>query len=280
MGNWILLAIIAGLLSTAANFFHRFILKDGDDATSYAWFYELSFMLIFGFLFLFDFRIQFDIKTILSLILLGLVEFGSVYTGMKTHSFTHLSISTIVTRLRILWVPLIAFFIFSESLKPIQYFGLIVLFIGISIAISPRKLLADEGIRYALLFSFFTAVIVILMKYLSPATSPSVTLSTMSIPSLILIPIFMHNSRRRLLATFKIRLGWKVLANFTHAIAAYLVILALKNGSAGVVSGIHQGMIIVSVLAGIILLKEKEDWKRKIIGSVITLAGVLLLTLI
>lgn len=280
MENWILLAIIAGLLSTAANFFHRFILKDGDDATSYAWFYELTFMIFFGFLFLFDFRIQLDLKTILSLMLLGLVEFGSVYTGMKTHSFTHLSISTIVTRLRILWVPFIAFFIFNESLRPVQYLGLIVLFIGISIAISPRKLLADKGIRYALLFSFLTAVMVILMKYLSPATSPSVTLSTMSIPSLILIPIFMNNSRKRLHATFKIKFGWKILANVTHAIAAYLLILALKNGSAGVVSGIHQGMIIISVLAGIILLKEKEDWQRKIIGAVITVAGVLLLTLI
>lgn len=57
-----------------------------------------------------------------------------------------------------------------------------------------------------------------------------------------------------------------------------LAMYALRIGDVSKVTAIYQAMMIVSILAGIVLLGERQDAKKKIVGALITILGVIILT--
>jgi len=107
--SWILLALIAGLASNASNFFSRFLLKNGEDSTVFAWYFEFVRLIVFALIAFFDFKLIITFKSILLLLAMGLSELACVYVYMKMHANSHLSISAIISRTRLIWVPFFAF---------------------------------------------------------------------------------------------------------------------------------------------------------------------------
>lgn len=212
------------------------------------------------------------------LLAVGITEFISVYLYMKMHQYSQLSISTILSRTRLIWIPIIAYLFIGENLKPSEYFGILLLFAGVSVTVAPHKFFIDKGAIYANLAAFVIAINVILLKLVTPYASPSVILFSYSLPSVILFPLLMKNPKKRLLASSKKKLLPKIVATLASMGASYFLILALKTGDVSKVNAIYQGMMVTGVLAGIILLKEKEDIAKKIVGTAVTLAGVFLLT--
>ncbi|MGH7245299.1 MAG: EamA family transporter, partial [Candidatus Levyibacteriota bacterium] len=71
----------------------------------------------------------------------------------------------------------------------------------------------------------------------------------------------------------------KIAAGIVNVLSIYLLTLALKVGPISIVSAIYQGMMVFGVLAGIFILGEKEDIKKKLIGTAIAMAGVILLSI-
>lgn len=276
--NWIIFASLAGLASNAFNFFNRFHLKENEDSTAYSWFFETFRMTVFLFLVPFDFYLHLDLYTLILLLLVGLTEFAAVYFYMKMHSISELSISTILSRGRLIWVPIIAFLLFRENLSSLDYLGIVILFIGLSIAASPKKFFVDKGAFYANIAAFVVAINLVIMKLLTPLSSVSVLMVLCSLPSVILFPYFMKNPKMRILVEFRRNLPIKIVANFIHVLSAYFLVLALKIGEVSKVTAIYQGMMIVAVLAGIIFLKESEDIFKKLLGATVTIVGVILLT--
>jgi drug/metabolite transporter (DMT)-like permease len=276
--SWILLAVLAGLSSQIFNFLNRYLLKDGEDPLSLGWISEfLRFFIYFLFLPI-DFQIQNSVLTYVLLIGLGFVNLLSVYVFFRMHSFAELSISSIVSRIRIIWVPIIAFIFLGEVLNFNQYLGIAILFIGLSVAVSPNRFFADKGVFYSFITSIVVAIISVLFKALSPLASTSVIMVVMALPSVILLPLLMKNSIKRLRGGIKDRLTLKILASLANLLAMYFTLMSLKSGGpVSIVSGIYQAMMIISVIAGIIFLKERKDIPKKLIGSTITVIGIILI---
>src|SRR5258708_36226215 len=106
------------------------------------------------------------------LLAMGATEFVSVYFYMKMHAYSHLSVSTILSRTRLIWIPLIAFFFIGEHLKITTYIGIIILFIGLIIATAPKKLQFDKGQTYAYLAAFIIAINTVQLKTNTHFASP------------------------------------------------------------------------------------------------------------
>ncbi len=278
MESWIIFAALAGLASNLFNIINRHILKDQEDSTAFAWLAEMTRLLIAFFFVFFDFKLQFTASTILLLIFLSIWELLSVYVFMKMHAYSHLSISTIISRTRLIWIPIIAFMFLGETLAINEYFGIIILFFGLSIAVSPHKISMDKGVQYAYASAFIVAVLSILMKALSPVTSTSVLLIGMSYISALSLPLIMKNADHRIHHLLRKNVGLKLLAGIANTAAMYLYVYSLKIGPVSKVTAIYQGMMVVSILAGIILLKERQDIFKKLLGTAITLLGVFMLT--
>lgn len=276
--HWVILAGLGGLSSNLFNFISRYVLREKDDSSSWAWFYETLRLTIFLLIALFDFRITVNFNSVILLFSLGITEFISVYLYMKMHQFSELSISTILSRTRLIWIPVIAFLFLRENLKPMEYLGIVLLFLGVSTTVAPHKFLIDKGAIYAQLAAFVIAINVILLKLATPLASSSVILCFYSLPAVFLFPLFMKNSKKRLLEGSKKKVLPKIIATLASVGAGYFLIFALEGGDVSKVNAIYQGMMITGVIAGIILLKERKDILKKIIGTLLALIGVILIS--
>lgn len=276
--SWIIFAALGGISSNLFNFLSRYVLREKDDSTSWAWFYETLRLPLFFTIALFDFYIQLNLISVMLLLAVGITEFISVYLYMKMHQYSQLSISTILSRTRLIWIPIIAYLFIGENLKLSEYLGILLLFAGVSVTVAPHKFFIDKGALYANLAAFVIAINVTLLKSVTPYASPSVILFSYSLPSVFLFPLLMKNSKKRLLESSKKNILPKITATLASMGAGYFLILALKTGDVSKVNAIYQGMMITGVVAGIILLKEREDIIKKILGTAVTLAGVFLLT--
>ncbi len=277
--QWIILAALGGIASNFFNFVSRYALKDeSDDPNSWAFLFEFVRLVVFIVFLFFDFSLKWEFQTFHLLFWVGFTEFISVYLYMQMHKYSHLSISTIISRTRLVWIPLIAFLFFGEHLKLMEYLGIAILFIGLSIVVAPHKLFVDKGAIYANLAAFIIAINTILFKLSLPFASNSLILVAFCLPSVILFPIFMKNAKKRIIKGARKNLMLKLIGIVCNILSSYFIIWALHTGEVSKVNAIYQSMMIFSVLAGIIILKEKQDILKKLIGSIITIAGVILLT--
>ncbi len=275
---WITLAILGGIGSNVYNFLARHALKDGDDPTTLAWFFEAARFVIFGVLLFFERPPALTFYSFSMLLLIGVIEIFSIYFFTKMHSLSHLSISSIIIRLRLVWIPILAFFFIHETLSGHEYVGLLVLLVGIIFAGMPHKIAYDKGMRTAYIFSFVAALLAVAMKAASAVASPTLMMFAMSVPSVIIFPLIMKNSKKRIQSVFKRNAGVKIGITLLNSVSFYVYTFALVLGPISMTQAVYQSMMIISVLAGIIILKEREDVGRKILGTVITLCGIYIVT--
>lgn len=278
ISSWVLFAVAAGLASNIFNFLSKYILQTEDDQNAFAWFTELVRFCFALLIVSFDSRILFNLQTVFVFLVLGIIEFLSIYTFMKMHAFSHLSVSTIISRTRLIWVPMLAFLLWGETLRVIEYIGIVILFFGLSIAVSPKKIFVDKGVAYSYASALIVAVLALVMKIANPLMSTAFIILGMTSLTVFTFPFMMKNAKKRIPATFKKHFFLKVFSTVLSLIATYLYIYALQIGNVSKVTAIYQGMMIVSVFGGIFILGEKEAIWKKSLGTVITLIGVVLLT--
>jgi drug/metabolite transporter (DMT)-like permease len=276
--HWVLFAVLGGLASNCFNYLSRRLLRRGDDPAAFSWFFETLKFLVFGILAFYDSYIALRPSTLSLLLLLGLVELLSTYVFMKMHAFNELSISSIISKTRLVWIPMIAFVFLRESLRTLEYAGIFVVFMGLSIATSPRRLFIDKGVKLAYASGFMTAIVATLMKASSSLASVSLLGACSAFPTALLLPLLIKNGKQRTTTSIRDNIAIKIAATLTNIIAMYFYVFALREGPVSTVTAIYQGMMIVSIGGGIILLREREDVTKKIVGGLATLGGALLIT--
>jgi len=274
--SWILFAFTAGIGDTVYNFTSRNLLKDGGDAASTAWWFAAIRSLIFLIFIPLNFFIILNFRSMLILTFLAAVNFININIFMRMHTMLQLSLSAILVRLRLVWIPIVAFALIQEVLTPIEYIGITMLLIAAIIAVSPRNMVKDHSASYAIILSITTSISTVLMKICSGFASNSVIILTMSLPCVFLLPIFMQKPKQRFLREIKSRSKHLI----TMAIAAtsilYLTIFALRYGQASRVNAAIQSVALVAVAAGIIFLKERENYRRKLLSAAVAVIGIML----
>lgn len=279
IASWIIIAFISGLLSNTSNFLHRFLLKDDKDPALYTWFLEVIRLLVAVIFLFFNFSLLLSPNTLLLLLALGFVEAISIYIYMKQHAFTALSISTIISRTRLIWTALFAFIFLGEHLSPMAYAGIMILFLGLSIGTAPHKIMFDRGMKYAYLSASLISVSNILFKSATAVASAPVIVTAMAIPTVIGYPLILKKSRQRIHIFLQTKLLSKIIAALTNVGALFFLLWAISLGPVSIVNAIYQGTMIFAILAGIFFLGEREDVVKKLIGTGIALVGVFLLGL-
>jgi len=272
--NWQLLVFIAGIFSVAFNYVNRYVLQNGDDSTSYSWWFEAFRAVLFlPFCFLTPLP-EINIFNIALFLAIGLAEFFTVYIYMKMHSFSELSISTIISQLRLVWVPVVAFLLLKEKLATIEYLGIVFIFIGQVVVAFPKKFSLSKGVKYALISSFLVSINVVMVKVATPIFPLPYIVVAMSAPSVIGYPIIMKSGLKRIIAYSDTALKKVSIAAAFNALAIVFLLLALRYGPVSSAVGVFQGISVLGVAAGIIFLKERGNVLGKIAGGAIVLLGM------
>lgn len=277
---WILLAAFAGLASNIFNIFNRHILRTESDSTALGWITEIIRLVIGVGLLAFDPSMVSISRTIMHIGIVGTIEIISVYVFMKMHLYSHLSISTIIQRTRLIWVPVIAYILLGERLALFDYVGIAILFIGLSVSAAPRKIMTDKGMQYAYLSAFFAAVLAIATKSATRDLSVGWTLIAMSLLPTLIIPLFMKGASVRLKNALQVNPASKLISAGANTVAMILLTMSIKIGSLSIATAIYQSMMLVSILVGIFIFQEREGLAKKIIGGTITVIAILIITLL
>ncbi len=274
--NWFIFAAIAGLASNGFNITNRTALKDQGDSTAYAWWFEVirsGFFLIVGFI---TKVITISQSNILPLIYVSLAEMFSVYVFMKMHALTHLSLSSIISRLRVIWTPILALFIVGEHLTRPEYMGIVAIFIGVAIVTSPKELKSDKGVIVALIFSFSSGLLSSVTKYATQFTNTDTIIFTQGLIPILLFPIIMKDGAKRIVGSLKSRFPQIGLAGSFNILSSYLLLQAYRFTDASKAVAVYQAMTVLAVLYGIFVLKENNKVVSKIIGTIAVIIGVIL----
>ncbi len=275
--SWLILAIISGISSVIFNTLNRGTLKNGHDSTVYSWLFETIRFLFFFALIPFDSFLICSWGSTAILILLGFSELAGVYLYMKMHAATELSVSSILSRLRVILVPIIAFIFIGERLTLLQYVGVTTIFAGCLVVAGMKHIRGTKGIWYALGFVIVNSVSNVILKSASGIASTSIVTAAFSFPSVVLIPVIMKSARVRIRFTFRPILKSTLLASLFNVITMYTMVLAYKLATAGQVNSVFQGVTSLSVIVGIFFLNERDHKWLKLVGAALTTVGILLL---
>ncbi len=274
--NWFILAAVAGLASNGFNITNRTALKDKGDYTAYAWWFEFIRSGFFLFIVLFKGFPNLNLHSLGMFALVGLTELFSVYVFMKMHALTELSISSIISRLRVVWSPILAYLLIGERLNVSEYAGIVAIFAGIAVVSSPKEIKRDKGIKTAFLFSFSSALLSTVLKNVSGLASSEFIVMSQGILPLIVLPFLMQKPAKQITMVAVKKFPQMIAAGAFNIISSFLLVKALAVADASKVVGLYQAMTIFSVFYGIFILKEKEKITQKIIGVVIVVVGIVL----
>jgi len=276
--KWLIFVLLGGFANIGYSFISRKSLKDSDDALLYScWFSILRTIPLIPILFI-DYQFLPSFKNIFFLILLGLINTVNIFLFMRMHSRTELSISTIVLRLRTIWVPLLAFVFLGERLIANEYLGIVFLFMAAILIASPKRLIFDKSVNTVFIFSINTSIVTIILKQLAPNNSPTVTALAMSLIPALILPFVVNGNGKNIFHNWRSKLRSRLGIALFSLISLYSFIFALKFGEVSKVNALFQSMSMLTVIIGIVVLKERKLLAKKLIGTALAVIGVLLLT--
>jgi len=180
-------------------------------------------------------------------------------------------------------IPVImAILILGERVSVWQGFGVALILAGVILVTGKIDFKKEKGEVYsviaAILFGSAVANDFFIVKNVSVDTY--VALSFLS-PALILSLIYPDSVKRIKQFTTVKSLRPSLIAGALFGLAAISVYTAFKIGNnAAQISPLFQIATIVTVILGIIFLKEKENLLKKLLGAALSFIGVILITLI
>lgn len=274
---WFSLALLTGLTDIAYNFASRKFLRVNGNPIVFSWWFSLVRALIFGVLSFFISKNQLpQLNIVLLLLALGVANSLNIYLFMRMHTLTELSLSSIVVQLRIVWVPLFALLLVSEVLHISEYFGVVLLFAGVLILRSLKKLIVDKSVNTALVFSITTSILTVMLKIVSTKVPTETIIFFMSAPAVVILPLFLRD-RSILFYKWREDLHQKLIVTFLSIANMYLFISALAtDGPVSKVNAVVQIFSVFAGVTGVILLKERDQIFKKALAIGLAIAGIIL----
>lgn len=218
-------------------------------------------------------------------IISSLLYFGAnllFFYGLKD---VEVSQTTILTSTRSIWYLLLGLVFFKESITIYKMAGIILIVVGVIMAFYKRGVFASFNkkhsylIIYALIFSIAGTLDKYILNYFTPGAYQVIAFILPATFTMFFIPGTIKNMKP-LLSVNKNN-AYLVISSITYTIAALSMYTAYKvGGEISKVGPISQASIILTVILGIIFLKERENLAKKLIGSLIVFAGVLLMKMI
>jgi drug/metabolite transporter (DMT)-like permease len=274
---WLILAIVSAITGGFIGLINRFVVKD-HDYISYSFVWQILNALLFLPLFIANFALPSELIG-WELMLLG-VFFWTVmgFTGFKSVQLVEASLREPVAEAKVLFVLILSSVLISEALTINKIFGTILIFVGLMI-IAYRKGMfirfSEFGIQLTLLTSFLFAIVSIVDKTaLKYWNVPSYAFFAFFIPGMIMGG-FTISRKDKFMKLVRAKSNYLIIAAFLGLISYYTMYWAYQLTDVSNVFPIIQISSLVTVLGGIVILRERGDIMQKIIATAIMIVGAL-----
>lgn len=279
---WQLLVLISVTTYAASITLQRIILKDDkSDAVAYS----ILFQILTGFIiFVYAVLNGFQMPNILNyplqyILMTALYAFGNVMIFKSLQSIPA-SQFTILFATRAFWTILVAMLFLNESFSLIHGIGTLLIIAAVVLASwQGHKLSFSKGEIYALLAAISFGIAFANDAYIIQNEDvPSYLAVAFVLPGLAIIA-----TRLNALTKMKQLINISFLKKMTligvlYAISAIAIFQAYQVGrNAAQIAPLNQTSTLLTVLFGIIVLKERDNLLKKIAASIIAFIGIILL---
>lgn len=290
--TWIIAITISIITFSLANLLQRVLMKgEENDPLSYSAFTQLlsGFIILVACILLSlltfpSLNVIVENKLYLFIALSGIAWAVNAFAGFKALQNMEASKFIIIYAFRSVLLVIFATIFLSETLLPIQFLGMgfVILSIILVNAESTKELFKiDKGELYALLGTLAFAIGSTTDKYVIQWFEPMPYLIIgFFLPGLLLL-----SSKLKMIKTFpqffvKKKFGRIFLFTFLYSIAAIGFFYAFKLAdNISLVAAVGQSSTILTVILGIIILKEKDNIPKKLFAAGLSFVGLMLLTL-
>jgi len=283
-------AIVLVLVSAFLHSIWNFLLKGSGNKTAFVYILNILISIIFLPVVLFSLgSTPVSEIGILFAILSGLIHAVYFILLSKAYSHGHLSIVYPLARSSLLFVPIWAFLLLGEKLSLEGILGILLIILGIYILhlrkislnslLEPFQYIREKGSVFAILtaltISFYSIVDKVGVSFLNPV--PYIYIMFLFIV-VFLTPYVLLNLGNSL------RPEWNknrknIVASSVLCVSSYLLILfAFQLSKVSYIISLRQISVIIGVLLGIMLLKEKYG-RIRLIASVVMFAGFFLVSI-
>lgn len=291
--EWLIATVAAALIWSMTGIAAK-KLMDHSSSLVYSFLYSSLALLFYMPVFLYFLpRMSFQLNPILIVVIAisGAANVFGIMSYNYSIKFGELSRVIPFTKLNPVFTALIAAAFLGEALTPIRTAGIILVTVG-SYAILEergtswkqpfRSFVSSRAPKYAALSALIYSVAAVADRYATQQVQPEFYTFIIYFIITSTLTAYLLTKRRDLIPDIKSQLmGNKliyILTGLGAALATYLIFFAFSVAEASRVIPVLQIQVLISVVAGHFIFDEKH-WEEKIIGSVILIAGVVLVVI-
>jgi bacterial/archaeal transporter family protein len=282
--TWLVLVIISAISSSVSRVLQKVLLKEKDsEPFAFAFVFQLLLALIF-------FLYTFFTKTLIIPNLSGLFfnlalmaifySLGNIFIS-NAFKLAEASEASIIFASSTLWTVVSAVIFLGDKLSIKNIVGIILVIMSIVIVnYSKSKWKINKGHLYAFLAALmfgiaFTNDAFIINRFTSVSSYMLLCFVLSSIAILLFRPKLIYGTPHFIKKNI---VGKLLICGFFYSAMLLTIFEAYKRGGqVSIISPIQQSALILTVISSYFLLKEKDRLANKIIGTILTFMGVLLL---
>jgi len=278
---WLIYALISVIAAGFQGIIHRKVMLT-EDPYSYALLENVLTALIFIPLLYTEFVLPSSKIAWLLVIFSSIMWVFIAIIGFYAYKYAEASVKAIISQSRVLFLFIFSVILLSETITIEKIIGIFLIFCGLIILTYKPKIkfgtLKDKGVQLTLIGALLSAFVAIIDKksldYFTPGTYGFLVYL---IPALIFI-IFgrkHYHDIKKILKTKKIYLITVVFLGFLFY---YFQLKAYSLAEVSQVFPITRLSALITVIGGIIFLRERKELGKKIISTLIILIGAILLS--
>lgn len=283
MTGWLGFTVLAGLLAASERVGHRFILHTSEDATAYTIAYQLAASLalapiVLGELMSYRFTAD-HLGYYFALLLSGLFWAAFGWLSFQADSIAEVSVTSVLSRTRAIWTMLIGITVFGEAATVARISGAILVLIGALLLGSRATLRANRGAVLALLAAISISVSLSFDSYATTGVPAGLLSVSAFLTAAAVTSLFTKQRGRRLIGLMRGRGRLSLATAAVGGLSYWALVEALARGDISQVVPVYQSYLILVVVAGILLLGERDHAGRKLGASAVVLIGAMLVSL-
>jgi len=277
---WLILSLASGIFYTLQGLLTRHVLKGNRDAWAFSFYFSfVGALTSLPFVLMNPKFAKTPTLWLLIFVVGGLIVLQN-YLNFKSTNYLEASIQGAITKFRLLWVLIIGVVLLGETLSSFKVIGtLLTITAGLVIYLKTVDLQSKKGVYLAFSATIVYAIVIGFYKLLfTEFNSATLTFFIFAIPALLNIFI-MPNSIERIKEMAKSQGKVVFFATFLGGLANLTMNQALSMDEASRVLVIIESFLIILLLGEHIFLKEKANFKRKLIAVVLATVGAILIRL-
>lgn len=294
---WFWLVVIGGIFDSARALTVRLLLRDKGDSLAFSFVSRvIELVLMVPFVLLLGGEVPGNIISYLILLVVGIMEALSTFLRMETSKYLEASLRTTLFKVNIFWVLVFSALFLGETITSQKIAGICLIFCGVIFSIFQkskesrlkewmarivgRRDQKSIGVFLTLVASFWVAFEFVFIKYLLGIFHPFHVVFGASLVASVVFWIVAKDLKGRVLQFMQGKQGKvAVFSCVLGTVSSVFFFFATAKAEVSRTVPISQSFAIMTILGGIIFLRERERVWQKVFGGVLAVLGVILVKL-